>query len=85
MFTIANSPLLPCTCLKLRELLALAMEGEGSRIIDSMGDALKGPLSEASPASSSSDASSSGATSDIAKTEAKASVDPERGGNNQIR
>jgi hypothetical protein len=60
VFGLANSPSLSCTCLKLRELLALVMEGEGSPVIDIMGDAPKGPLSEASTASSSFDASSSG-------------------------
>jgi hypothetical protein len=65
--------------LKLRELLALVMEGEGSPINDIVGDALKGPLpeaSEASTASSSSNASSSGATTDVAETKVEASVDP---------
>jgi hypothetical protein len=76
MFALANSPSLPCTCLKLRELLALAMEGEGSPVIDIVDDAPKGPLPEALTTSSSSDASSSGATSNVAKTEAEASVDP---------
>jgi hypothetical protein len=52
------------------------MEGEGSPIIDIVGDASKGPLSEASMASSSSNASSSGAASDVAETEAEAFVDP---------
>jgi hypothetical protein len=75
-FALTNSPSLPCTCLKLRELVALVMEGEGSPIIDIMGYALKGPLPEASMASSSFDASSSGAASDVAETEAEASVDP---------
>jgi hypothetical protein len=75
-FALTNLPLLPCTCLRLHKLLALAMEGEGFPIIDIMGDALKGPLLEASTTSSSSDASSSGAASVVAKTEAKASVDP---------
>jgi hypothetical protein len=65
--------------LKLHELLALAMEGEGSPVIDIVGNALKGPLpeaSEASMASSSSDTSSSRAASDVAETGAEASVDP---------
>jgi hypothetical protein len=62
--------------LKLRELLALVMEGEGSPIIDIVGNAPKGPLPEASTASSSSDASSSGAASDVTETKAEASVDP---------
>jgi hypothetical protein len=62
--------------LKLRELLALAMEGEGSLVIDIVGDAPKGPLPEALTASSSSDASLFGATSDVAETEAEASMDP---------
>jgi hypothetical protein len=62
--------------LKLHELLALAMEGKGSLVIDIMGDALKGPLPEDSMASSSFDASSSGAASDVAETEAEASMDP---------
>jgi hypothetical protein len=52
------------------------MEGEGSRVIDIVGDAPKGPLPEALTASSSSDASLFGATSDVAETEAEASVDP---------
>jgi hypothetical protein len=42
-------------------MLALVMEGEGSLVIDIVGDAPKGPLPETSTASSSSDASSSGA------------------------
>jgi hypothetical protein len=75
-FALTNLPSLPCTCLNLHELLALVMEGEGSPIIDIMDDASKGPLSEASMASSSSDASSLGAASDVAKTEVEASVDP---------
>jgi hypothetical protein len=75
-FALINSPSLSCTCLKLHELLALAMEGKGSLVIDIMGDALKGPLPEASMASSSFDASSSGAASDVAETEAEASMDP---------
>jgi hypothetical protein len=52
------------------------MEGEGSPIIDIMGDASKEPLLEASTASSSSGASSLGAASDVAKAEADVSVDP---------
>jgi hypothetical protein len=52
------------------------MEGEGSPITDIVGDASKGPLPEASMASSPLDASSQGAASDIAKAEAKVSVDP---------
>jgi hypothetical protein len=52
------------------------MEGEGPRVIDIVGDAPKGPLPEALTASSSSDASLFGATSDVAETEAEASVDP---------
>jgi hypothetical protein len=52
-------------------LLALAMEGEGSHIIDIVGDASKGPLPKASTASSSSDASSSGAASDVAEAEVR--------------
>jgi hypothetical protein len=52
------------------------MEGEGSPIIDIVGNAPKGPLLEASTASSSSDASSSGAASDVTETKAEASVDP---------
>jgi hypothetical protein len=52
------------------------MEGEGSLVIDIVGDAPKGPLSETSTASSSSKASSSGAASDVVETEAEASVDP---------
>jgi hypothetical protein len=51
------------------------MEGEGSPAIDIMGDALKGPSSEASTTSSSSDTSSSGVASDVAKTGAEASVE----------
>jgi hypothetical protein len=76
MFALTNLPSLSCTCLKLCELLALAMEGEGSPVIYIMGDAPKGPLPEASTANSSSDASSSRAASDVAKTKAQASVDP---------
>jgi hypothetical protein len=52
------------------------MEGEGSPITDIVGDAPKGPLPEASMASSPLDASSLGAASDIAKAEAEVSVDP---------
>jgi hypothetical protein len=75
-FAVTNSPSLSCTCLELRKLLALAMEGEGSPVIDNMGDAPKGPLPEASMASSSSDASSSGAASNVAETEVEIFVDP---------
>jgi hypothetical protein len=50
------------------------MEGEGSPIIDIVGDASKGPLPKASTASSSSDASSLGAVSDIAKAKAEVFV-----------
>jgi hypothetical protein len=46
------------------------MEGEGSPVIDIVGDASKGPLPEASTTSSSSDASSLGATSDVAEAKA---------------
>jgi hypothetical protein len=77
-FALTTSPSLLCTCLELRELLALAMEGEGSPVVDIVGDASKGHLPEASTASSSSDASSSGATSDVAETEAEISVDPRK-------
>jgi hypothetical protein len=52
------------------------MEGEGSPVIDIMGNVPEGPLPEASTASFSSDASSSGAASDVAETKAEASVDP---------
>jgi hypothetical protein len=52
------------------------MEGEGSPIIDIVGDALKGPLLEASTASSSSDASLLGVASDIAEAEAEVSMNP---------
>jgi hypothetical protein len=54
------------------------MEGEGSPVIDIMGDASKEPLLEASMASSSSGASSLGATSDVAKAEADVSMDPRK-------
>jgi hypothetical protein len=64
-FVLANSPSLSCTCLKLCELLALVMEGEGSPAIDIVGDAPNGPLPEASTTSFSSDASSSRAASDV--------------------
>jgi hypothetical protein len=47
-------------------LLVCAIEGEGSPIIDIVGDASKGPLPEASMASSSSDASLVGAANDVA-------------------
>jgi hypothetical protein len=67
-FALANLPSLLCTCVKLHEQLALAMEGEGSPVIDIMDDAPKGPLSEASMTSSSSNASSSGAASDVTET-----------------
>jgi hypothetical protein len=59
-------------------MLALAMEGEGLPIIDIVGDAPKGPLLEASMASSSSDASSSGAASEVAEIKVEASVDPNK-------
>jgi hypothetical protein len=52
------------------------MEGEGSPVIDIMGNVPEGPLPEASTASFSSDASSSGAASDVAETKVEASVDP---------
>jgi hypothetical protein len=76
MFALANSPSLLCTCLKLHELLALAMEVEGSPVIDIVGDAPKGPLPEASTASSFIRRLIIKAASDVAETEAEAYVDP---------
>jgi hypothetical protein len=70
------SPSLLWVCLELRVLLVCAIEGEGSPIIDIVGDASKGPLPEASMASSSSDASLVGAANDVA--EAEVSVDPHK-------
>jgi hypothetical protein len=78
MFALANSPSLSCTCLNLHEMLALAMEGEGSHVIDIVGNAPRGPLPEALTASSSFDASSSRAASDVAETEDELSVDPRK-------
>jgi hypothetical protein len=52
------------------------MEGEGSPVIDIIGDALRGPLLEALTASSSLDASTLGAASDVAAVEAEVSMDP---------
>jgi hypothetical protein len=51
------------------------MEGEGSPVIDIVGDASKDPLPEASIASSLSDASSLGAASDVAEAEAEVFMD----------
>jgi hypothetical protein len=51
------------------------MEEEGSPIIDIVGDASKGPLPETLMTNSSSDASLLGVASDVAKAEAKVSVD----------
>jgi hypothetical protein len=51
------------------------MEGEGSLVFDIVGDSLKGPLPEASTASSLSEASSLGVASDIAEAEAKVPAD----------
>jgi hypothetical protein len=52
------------------------LEGDGSPVIDFVGDVSNGPLQEASTASSLSDASSLGAASDVAKAKAEVSVDP---------
>jgi hypothetical protein len=52
-------------------LLVWAMEGEGSPVIDIMGDVLKALLLEASMASSSSDSSSVGAANNVAKAVAE--------------
>jgi hypothetical protein len=52
------------------------MEGEGSPVIDIVGDALKGPLAEALTTSSSTDASSVGPSSDVAEVEAEVSTNP---------
>jgi hypothetical protein len=54
------------------------MEGEGLPIIDIVGDAPKGPLPEASIASSLSDATSFGAASDVAEAKADVSMDPRK-------
>jgi hypothetical protein len=51
------------------------MEGEGSPVIDIVGDASKDPLPEASIASSLSNASSLGAASDVAEAEAEVFMD----------
>jgi hypothetical protein len=51
------------------------MEGEGSPVIDIVGDTSKALLPEASMTSSSSDASSGGATSDVAKAGAEDAMD----------
>jgi hypothetical protein len=54
------------------------MEGEGSPVIDIVGDTLKVPLPVPLMASSSSDASSGGggSASDVAEAEAEDDVDP---------
>jgi hypothetical protein len=53
------------------------MEGEGSLIIDIVGDASKGPLPEASMASSSLDASLGEVASDASKTDVEDTTDPQ--------
>jgi hypothetical protein len=62
--------------LELCVWLVEAMEGEGSPILDIVGDASKVPLLEPSTASSSSDASSGEVASDEVKAEAEDTVDP---------
>jgi hypothetical protein len=52
------------------------MEGEGSPVIDIVGDTSRALLLEASTASSSSDSSSGGAASDVAEAGAKDAMDP---------
>jgi hypothetical protein len=52
------------------------MEGEGSPVIDIIGDTLKDLLSKASTTSSLSDSSSGGAARDVAEAGAGDTIDP---------
>jgi hypothetical protein len=88
-FALALPPSLLQFAFELRALLVGAMEGEGSPILDVVGDVSKVlllevprkvPLSEVSTTSSSSDDSSEVAASDDAETQAKDTlvVDPRK-------
>jgi hypothetical protein len=73
-FALALPPSLLQFAFELRALLVEAMEGEGSSILDIVGDVWKVPLPEISMTSSSSDDSSGGAASDDAEGETEDTI-----------